>query len=108
MCITTEAGKKILGTIAKSAREDMGWSLRDVARELTERTGFKISPGAISDLEGGDREPQWNTLAKLVTLGYIKNPRTGDPYQVSDLFKIACEALDPETGEERQLECSGK
>lgn len=104
VCTTTEDGKKRLGKFAREAREAMGWSMRDVAAELERLTGFTITSSAISDLENGNREPQWNTLAKIVALRYIKNPRTESPYEVSDLFKIACEALDPYTGEIRKLE----
>lgn len=102
VCTTTENGKKLLGRIAREAREAKGWSLRDVARILKEDYGLSLSIGAISDLEVGMREPQWNTLARLVALEYIINPHTEQPYSISDLFKIACEALDPETGLERE------
>lgn len=98
----TEQGKKALGKLVKESREAMSWSMQDVAAELFERTKFTITTSAISDLENGKRDPQWNTLAKLAALGYIKNPRSQEAYEVGDLFKIACEALDPVTGEVRE------
>lgn len=101
VCTTTEAGIKALGRIAKEARRIRGWSMQDVVEELKEY-GLNLTTSAISDLENGKREPQWNTLARLVALEYIVNPHTQSPYSISDLFKIACEALDPETGLERE------
>lgn len=101
VCTTTEAGIKALGRVAKEARKLKQWSMQDVVDELA-KYGLHLTTSAISDLENGKREPQWNTLARLVALEYIRNPQTNHPYSISDLFKIACEVLDPETGLERE------
>jgi len=94
VCITTEKGKKSLGRVLKHFREANGWSIDRLIAEIDDATGYSMSKSAISELERGNTDPKWNTLAIIAGTGYIKDPVTGNPLTTSDLFKIACEDFD--------------
>jgi len=88
----TEYGKRALGELVRSSREQIGWTLDDLVVELRKATGQKLSKTAISNLERGYSTPAWDTLAMLAAVGYIKDPATRTPLTPHDLFDIACEA----------------
>lgn len=97
VCVITEKGRKSLGQVLKHFREAKGWSMDDLFSEIHRVTGFTVSRSAISEIERGNTEPKWNTLAILAATGYMKNPATGKALTTTDLFAIACETLDPST-----------
>lgn len=110
VCIITENGRKKLGAAIKTARKTpkdgkpFGWSQDELIAEIKRVTGFTLSKATISELERGNSEPKWDTLAILSSTGFLVNPRTGEAFSTSELFKIACEAIDPTTGD---IEASG-
>ncbi|MFP4336989.1 MAG: helix-turn-helix domain-containing protein [Halothece sp.] len=93
VALTTEKGKKTLGLLLKYFREQQGWSLDELAEQIEVKTGYKLSKSTISQLERGNNEPKWNTLAILAATGYLVNPSSGQPLKTAELFEIACESL---------------
>lgn len=96
----TNRGIKILGAVVKRAREERGWTVRDIEKltgELYEGR-YTISRGTMSDFERGIRIPAHNTVVVLAKLKFVINPVTGKPFTEDELSDIAAEVLDPETG----------
>lgn len=91
--LTTEQGRKNLGSLLKYFRERKKWSLDDIYAEILAKTGHSISKSALSALERGNSEPRWNTLSILSASGIYFNPQTGKPFTTSEFFEIACEKL---------------
>lgn len=95
----TKRGRKQLGQLVKQAREKLGWSQRhvsDLTRQISPMYG--VSDGAISTLESGAKEPKHNTVVAIAAVGFVINPVTDQPFTEDELFDIAAERLDPETG----------
>lgn len=95
----TKRGRKQLGQLVKQAREKLGWSQRhvsDLTRQISPMYG--VSDGAISTLESGAKEPKHNTVVAIAAVGFVINPLTGQPFTEDELFDIAAERLDPQTG----------
>jgi transcriptional regulator with XRE-family HTH domain len=95
VCLITDKGRKYLGQVLKHFRTARRWSMDDLLVEINRVTGFTVSRATISELERGNNEPKWNTLAILAATGYMIHPATGKPLSTTDLFAIACETLDP-------------
>lgn len=95
VCLITDKGRKSLGQVLKYFRTGKGWSMDDLLLEINKKTGFTVSRATISELERGNNEPKWNTLAILAATGYAIHPATGKPLSTTDLFAIACEVIDP-------------
>jgi len=95
VCLTSEKGKKTLGHVLKRFREINGWSMDDLVEQIRQETGQSLSKSSISELERGNTEPKWNTLAILAATGYMKNPVTGRRLKTNELFEIACETFEP-------------
>ena len=96
----TLRGIKILGVVVKKAREERGWTVRDIERLTDEISNgdYKISRDTMSDFERGIRIPAHNTVVVLAKLKFAINPVTGKPFTEDELSDIAAEVLDPETG----------
>jgi transcriptional regulator with XRE-family HTH domain len=88
----TENGKKALGTVLKYFREKKGWSMDDLIIEVNKVTGYKVSKSTISQLERGNADPKWNTLAVLAAAEFITD-KEGHFLNTNDLFAIACEEI---------------
>lgn len=88
--LITDEGRKLLGSLMKAAREELGMSIDSILVYIAKATNHSLSKSAISDLENGKTEPKWNTLAIISAAGYVKNPETGEPYSTSELFRLAC------------------
>ncbi len=95
VCLITDKGRKCLGQVLKHFRAARGWSMDDLFMEINRVTGCTVSKATISELERGNTEPKWNTLAILAATGYMTHPATGKPLTTTDLFAIACETLAP-------------
>lgn len=95
VCLITDKGRKYLGQVLKHFRTSRSWSMDDLLSEINRVTGFTVSRATISELERGNNDPKWNTLAILAATGYMIHPATGKPLSTTDLFAIACETLDP-------------
>lgn len=100
----TDAGKKKLGALVRKAREANDWTqdellekLRDIAKAVSDENAWSRS--TLSNLENGNHSPRWNTLADVAALEFIVHPKTGKPLNEAELFWIACERMNPETGE---------
>lgn len=101
--IWTKHGLKALGAILREARKARGWSQRDLSQFVYERTGHKVSDRSIGNLENNTGEPKYNTVALIAAAGFVINPSTGKPFTEDDFIDIACEVLDPFTGQYCQL-----
>lgn len=88
--LITKRGLETLGKVLKKHREDNNLSMDKLVAEINVKTGCFISKAAISDLERGNTEPKWDTLAILAASGYV-------PYTVDQLFAIATERLEVDT-----------
>lgn len=84
--LITKNGLQNLGKVLKHYREQENWSMDKLTAYIKQKTGCFISKAAISDLERGNTEPKWDTLAILASSGYI-------PFTVQELFAIASEQL---------------
>lgn len=99
----TKRGIEILGEVVKQARKKRGWSIRDIER-LTEEVSkgyHRVSDDMMSYLERGVRIPAHNTVVAIAALKFVINPVTGEPFTEDELFDIAAEYLNPETGRYR-------
>lgn len=96
----TNRGIKILGTVVKKAREERGWTVRDIEKLTGElyQGRYTISRGTMSDLERGIRIPAHNTVVVLAKLKFVLHPVTNQPFTEDELSDIAAEVLDPQTG----------
>jgi transcriptional regulator with XRE-family HTH domain len=84
--LITKNGLDALGKVLKHYRTVHNFSMDKLVAYINEKTGCFISKAAISDLERGNTEPKWDTLAILAASGYL-------PYTVDQLFAIATERL---------------
>lgn len=100
--IWTKRGLEALGEVLREARKARGWSQRDLSQFVYQQTGHKISDRSIGNLENNTGEPKYNTVAVLAASGFVINPGTGKPFTEDDFINIACEMLDPFTGQYRQ------
>ncbi len=89
-----------LGAYLRSTRLEMGMSQDDLLEAIKSVVGTTLSKPALSALERGNSKPGWDTLSTIAESGLFINPKTGNPWTTSDLFEIACESIDPDTGEE--------
>lgn len=96
----TLRGIKLLGIVVKKAREQRGWTVRDMERLTDEISqGYhKVSRDTMSDFERGVRIPAHNTVVVLAKLKFVLHPMTGQPFTEDELSDIAAEVLDPQTG----------
>lgn len=97
MCQTTVTGWRILGALIKQARESAGYSLRDFSALIESVVGVPIGASTLSTLERGGSSSSWNTIAAIAATEIVKSP-DGHPYDTRELFMIACEKLNPQTG----------
>ena len=85
--VINKKGREKLGKVLKFHREALGLSMDKFVAEIEKTTGRSVSKAAISDLERGNTEPKWDTLAILAASGFF-------PYTVEELFAIATEKLE--------------
>lgn len=80
-----------LGKLLKESRDQMKWSIDDLATRAKELGGgdVSIAPSTISAIERGNSDPKLSTLLVLSGLGYIKNPETKEPMDLQDLCDYA-------------------
>lgn len=97
--IWTKRGLEALGEILREARKARGWSQRDLSQFVYQQTGHKVSDRSIGNLENNTGEPKYNTVAVIAAAGFVINPATGRPFSEDDFINIACEVLDPFTGQ---------
>jgi transcriptional regulator with XRE-family HTH domain len=92
----TRQGRLVLGNLVRSAREKEGLTLVEFIDLVWDLTGERIgSHTTISEIERGNRNPNWNTLAAIAATGIVKKS-DGEPYRTHELFYIACEEQQPE------------
>jgi len=97
--IWTKRGLEALGEILREARKARGWSQRDLSQFVYQQTGHKVSDRSIGNLENNTGEPKYNTVAVIAAAGFVINPATGRSFSEDDFINIACEVLDPFTGQ---------
>lgn len=68
--------------------------MEDLILQVNRVTGYKVSKSTISQLERGNADPKWNTLAVLAAAEFIKDKK-GNFLTTNDLFAIACEEINP-------------
>lgn len=95
--LPTREGLKLLGRFLRVVRGDR--SLDEFSKLIEARTGHRLSPAALSSLERGHGNPRLNTFLILAGSELLRNPDDDQVYAVEDLFLVACERLDPWTGE---------
>lgn len=88
----TRKGLQALGDLMLAARERLKLSQRGVSALIEERTDCYVSDKSLSDIERGNKEPKWNTLAIIAAAEFVLKP-DGKPYTVEELSAIACEQL---------------
>lgn len=101
--IWTKRGLEALGEILREARKARGWSQRDLSQFVYQQTGHKVSDRSIGNLENNTGEPKYNTVALIAAAGFVINPATGRPFTEDDFINIACEVIDPFTGQYYQV-----
>lgn len=89
--LVTESGLRNLGRLLRASRERAGWSMEDLTFEVRSRTGLKVSKATLSNLERGINKPDWNTLALLVAVGYVRVSADAPLLSVYEVFAVACE-----------------
>ena len=99
----TENGRRVLGQLIRSCREQKGWSLDDLVFQIRVATGHKISKTTISNLERGSSSPSWDTLALLASAEYIHLYSSAELIDAHAMIDIACEAVDPTTGKTKRI-----
>jgi transcriptional regulator with XRE-family HTH domain len=82
----TRQGWKALGDLLKASREEKGWSLRALSQKLGGTPGASV--GAVSAVERGNVEPKLSTLESLLSLDYVKDPKTGKPMTINELCEF--------------------
>lgn len=87
--LLTRKGRDNLGKVLKYYRLKQNWSMDQLVEKIKTTTQYSVSKAAISDLERGNTEPRWDTLAILAASGYL-------PYTVDQLFAIASEQINPD------------
>ena len=87
--LLTRKGRENLGKILKYYRLKNNWSMDQLVEVIKAETQHPVSKAAISDLERGNTDPKWDTLAILASVGYL-------PYSVNQMFAIASEQINPD------------
>jgi len=65
--VITKKGREKLGKVLKFYRDGLALSMDKFVIEIEKTTGRSVSKAAISDLERGNTEPKWDTLATIAT-----------------------------------------
>lgn len=95
----TRLGALRLGEVIGQAIEAQGWTQLELVGKLAQ-LGHISSEWAISRLVGGKNDkPDAMLVLTIADMEFVKNPSTGEPYSFRELMLIACEAIDPITGE---------
>lgn len=95
----TRLGVIRLGSLVRQAIERQGWTQQELVNRLAEM-GHISSDWAVSRLTGGRNDkPDTMLVLTIADMEIVKNPSTGKPYSFRELMLIACEAIDPATGE---------
>ena len=95
--LVTKAGLKQLGKFLLSVRGER--PLVELADLIEANTGHRLEPSTLSALERGNSTPKINTLQILGGSGLFCCPVGERVYEGYDLYLVACERLDPWTGE---------
>lgn len=66
----TDKGLKELGDCLVKYRKDKGWSLRDAARHISDRTIQGLTASALGRIEEGKVSVKLDTLLMLAQIGY--------------------------------------
>ena len=99
----TDEGVDLLGRYLKETRETLGFDkLSQFLDRVQALTGHRLHYKSVQSLELGNclitaGHPRWNLLAILAATGFYGVH--GELYEAQDLFLVACERLDPWTGE---------
>ena len=86
--LITENGIKELGKLIKYWRNFHGWSMDRLCEEAAKRH-LEVSKSSISNIERGNGEPKYNTLAKLISINFIGIP--GDDISIMLLYEVLTE-----------------
>jgi transcriptional regulator with XRE-family HTH domain len=96
----TKKGLERLGELINFYRKEEGWSLEVLSHLILSYTGQSASPKTLGNIENNIGMPSWNNLAAIATLGFVKNPKTGQVLTEFDFVDIASENLTVEFGME--------
>lgn len=95
----TRLGVLRLGEVIRRAVEENGWTQQELVVRLGEM-GHLSSDWAVSRLLGGRNDkPDAMMVLTIADMGIVKKPGTEEPYTFRELMLIACEAIDPATGQ---------
>ena len=103
--VFTDYGVRLLGRTIREAREAQQPKLTLlVLLDRLESVGVKTSYGTLQTLEKpkDGYHPDWEIINAIAFLGFIINPASGMPFTANELMLIACEWLDPRTGQTKQ------
>lgn len=94
----TRLGVLRLGELIRQSVEVQGWTQQELVGRLAEM-GHVSSDWAVSRLLGGRNDkPDAMMVLTIADMGFVKKP-SGEPYSFRELMLIACEEIDPTTGE---------
>jgi hypothetical protein len=106
----TKRGYVALGETVRQGLQRLGWEQQDLVAELNlsgrETTDYELS----RFINASGQRPDGSLVVAIARVNlrffrdgqkFLVNPRTKKPYNTDDLFDIACELLDPETGLKR-------
>lgn len=104
----TDKGRKALGDLIQQARNEAELSLIEFSLLIQKvASGAKISAQALNDIENANiKNISAKSLSVIARTEIVKKP-SGEPYRMDELYLIACELIDPTTGNPRQTEQNG-
>lgn len=94
----TRIGVIRLGELVRQSIEAQGWTQQELVSRLAEM-GHISSDWAVSRFLGGKNDkPDAMLVLTIADMEIVKKP-SGEPYSFRELMLIACEAIDPATGQ---------
>lgn len=95
----TRIGVLRLGQLIRESIEAQGWTQQDLMAKMAEM-GYIADRSAVSRMLGGKMDkPDGAMVLTIADMGITKKP-SGEPYSFRELMLIACESVDPATGEQ--------
>ncbi|WNZ23090.1 hypothetical protein HJG54_09605 [Leptolyngbya sp. NK1-12] len=95
----TRLGVINLGNVTRKALEEQGWDQKTFMQKLAEQGHISNEWSISRFLNGKTDKPDGTMIMTLADLEICRNPATGQPYSFRELMLIACEELDPQTGQ---------
>ncbi len=94
----TKRGLVALGEVVEAALEAQGWDQKTLVDQLAAR-GHLTNKDKVSRLvTAAGLSVDAALVIGVARLRICLNPTTKEPYSSEDLFDLACELIDPQTG----------